>query len=471
MTAAVTSPRLTLRVQWLKPTSPRARRAFLNFPFDIGHVEASGRPAASQTLLECLGQYVTQSPTINSANYMNRGINALLDRARRVRDDLALPAIARAAARQDRGTTQLRDPGIEATVSAALDWLGAAQDNSTSRDAGVARHYSLISGWSASYPETSGYIVPTLFRGLPGHANSSHRERARGVLDWLVRIQLPGGGFQGGVIGEKPVVPVTFNTGQILIGLASGVAELGDAYRPSMEAAANWLVATQDRDGAWRKNPTPFAEAGEKAYETHVAWGLIEAARVEPSKNYGDAALRNIRWALTKQRANGWFADCCLNDPSRPLTHTIGYVLRGVIEGYHFSEDRNLLDAAVLTARGAMSALAPNGLLPGRLNPDWSRAAGWVCLTGSVQLAHCWLLLYRITGDGAFRDAALRANAYVRARVSIDGPPELRGGVKGSFPVSGEYGRFEYLNWACKFFIDANLLEQEVASSPDAGGD
>ena len=36
------------------------------------------------------------------------------------------------------------------------------------------------------------------------------------MLDWLVSIQMPSGAFQGGTIGESPVVPVTFNTGQIL---------------------------------------------------------------------------------------------------------------------------------------------------------------------------------------------------------------------------------------------------------------
>jgi len=393
---------------------------------------------------------------------MNTGINALLDRARKVRDDLALPAAAKVEARRDKRTMQPCDPGIAASVEAALDWLGAAQDHSTSHDGGLARHYSVISGWSASYPETSGYIVPTLLRGQLGGVTAPHRERARAVLNWLKSIQLPGGGFPGGVVGQTPVVPVTFNTGQILIGLASGVAELGDAYRPSMQAAADWLVSTQDMDGAWRKNPTPFAAAGEKAYETHVAWGLLEAARVMPDSGYGEAAMRNIRWALTKQRANGWFADCCLTDPSRPLTHTLGYVLRGVIEGYRFSGEAVFLDAAVRTATGVMSALAPNGFLPGRLRRDWSGAVTWTCLTGSVQIAHCWLLLYQITGDEKFRDAAHKTNSYVRARVRVNGAPEVRGGVKGSFPVDGEYGQFEYLSWACKFFIDSNLLEQEI---------
>lgn len=401
---------------------------------------------------------------------MNQGLNSLLDKARKVRAELALPATVKAEVRRDARATQSRDPGIAPAIEAALDWLGAAQDNSTTHDGGIARHYSLISGWSASYPETSGYIVPTLLRGLPGRPSEPYRQRARAVLSWLVSIQLPGGGFQGGVIGQTPVMPVTFNTGQILIGLASGVAELGDGYRDSMRAAADWLVSTQDADGAWRKNPTPFAEAGEKTYETHVAWGLLEAARVDPDRGYGEAASRNIRWALTKQRPNGWFADCCLADPSRPLTHTIGYALRGVIEGFRFGGEQAFLDAALRTANGVMSALASNGFLAGRLRRDWSGAVPWACLTGSAQIAHCWLLLHQITGNAAFRNAARKTNAYVRSRVHVAGAPEVRGGVKGSFPVDGEYGQFEYLNWACKFFIDANILEQEIGAPAARAG-
>src|SRR5205807_2230505 len=158
-----------------------------------------------------------------------------------------------------------------------------AQDNSRTRDGGVARDYSLLGGWNSSYPETTGYLVPTLlayarFKGGP-QADEA-RGRARRMLDWLVSIQFPEGGFQGGLVDETPRVPVTFNTGQILLGLAAGVEEFGDAYRGPMCRAADWLADTLDPDGCWRKHPTPFAQPGEKAYETHVAWGLLEAARL-----------------------------------------------------------------------------------------------------------------------------------------------------------------------------------------------
>jgi asparagine synthase (glutamine-hydrolysing) len=38
----------------------------------------------------------------------------------------------------------------------------------------------------------------------------------------------------------------------------------------------------------------------------------------------------------------------------------------------------------------------------------------------------------------------------------------FNGAIKGSFPVSGEYGAYQYLSWACKFSIDANMLEKAV---------
>lgn len=356
-------------------------------------------------------------------------------------------------------------PAIAKSIDAATQWLCHAQDGSASHDGGVARHYNMWHGWSASYPETTGYIIPTLLDRADELGDASLRERARRMLDWLVSIQFPGGGIQGGVVGETPRVPVTFNTGQVLFGLARGTEVFGEAYRPAMRAAADWLVATQDPDGAWRRHATPFAQLGDKTYETHVAWGLLEAARLDPDQPYGDAALRNMRWALTKQRPNGWLADCCLNNPARPLTHTLGYALRGIVEAHRFSGDQQFLDAALRTSYGLIPALRSDGYLAGRLDARWHDAANWVCLTGNVQLAHCWLMLYQYTGDVRLRNAGFAANRFVRNAMVLHGPPEICGAVAGSWPLWGDYGRFRYLNWACKFFIDSHRLELSIRDS------
>ena len=372
-----------------------------------------------------------------------------------------LPAAAKDEHRKDSSGLAACDPGIERAIDAGVAWLGLAQDRSASADGGVSRHYSLIDGWGTSYPETTGYIIPTMLEYARLRNDDTSRQRAKRMLDWLVSIQFPGGGFQAGPVGRAPLVPVTFNTGQILVGLARGVREFG-AYHSAMCRAADWLVETQDADGCWRKHPSPYAYAGEKTYETHVAWGLLEAARVEPNKPYAAAAIANVRWALRWQQDNGWLDKCCVDDSSRPLTHTLGYALRGIIEVYRFTKDEYFLRAATRTANGLLTAIGPDGFLAGRLRSDWSADVDWVCLTGNVQIACCWLILYQHTGEVRYRDAAYAANRYVRRTVSLDGVPEVRGAIKGSFPVWGEYGRYEYPNWACKFFVDSHMLEQNV---------
>jgi squalene-hopene cyclase-like protein len=392
---------------------------------------------------------------------LTSGIRGMLRPIRALVRDLRRPAAAKAERRHDASGSPVQDPGIELAIDEGIAWLGRAQDHSTSVDGGVARHYSLVTGWSTSYPETTGYIIPTMLSYARLRGDKRVRQRAERMLDFLVANQLPDGGFQGSSVGAKQVIPVTFNTGQILLGLASGVREF-EKHHEAMRRAANWLVRTQDSDGCWRKHPTPFATPGEKTYETHVAWGLLEAARLEPDSSYAEAALANVRWALRYQRDNGWFEHCCLTDPSRPLTHTLGYALRGIIEAYRFGRDDTLLNAAQKTADGLLTALHSDGWLPGRLHSNWRGAVSWTCLTGNVQIALCWLLLYQETGEARYRDAAYAANQYVRGTMKVDGPPETRGAIKGSFPVNGQYQAYQYVNWACKFFVDANMLESTV---------
>ncbi|RME65690.1 MAG: hypothetical protein D6782_05755 [Alphaproteobacteria bacterium] len=374
-----------------------------------------------------------------------------------------LSPLARRVLAEDRRGLTRRDPGIQPCIDAALGWLCRAQDKSASQDGGVARDFSLLRGWNASYPETTGYIVPTMIAAGDAYDRPALLERARRMLDWLTAIQLDGGGFQGGTIGQTPVVPVTFNTGQILIGLAAGAARFGDVhYHEAMHRAAAFLRDSQDDDGCWRRHPTPFAMAGDKAYETHVAWGLFEAERVAPGEGYGQAGLRQVRWALTRQAANGWFADNCLNQPHAPLTHTIGYALRGLIEAYRLASEEEPLAAALRTADALLACIDSDGRIAGRLDRHWQPAVPWVCLTGTAQIAACWWLLGELCARSDYFAAAKRANAFVRRTVKLEGDADIVGGVKGAFPVDGDYAAMEYPNWAAKFFIDAQMLEQRL---------
>ena len=43
--------------------------------------------------------------------------------------------------------------------------------------------------------------------------------------------------------------------------------------------------------------------------------------------------------------------------------------------------------------------------------------------------------------------------------------PGLRGGIKGAWPVGGEYGAYEVLSWATKFFADALMRHEAVGTN------
>jgi hypothetical protein len=393
---------------------------------------------------------------------------SVLSAYRKLKAEKALSKAAKLTREKNRNGLPAYDCGPAVGVKLASSWLCRAQDQAQPQDGGVARHFSLNTGWCPSYPETTGYIVPTFIQLDSLYPNKGFGDRARRMLDWFVAIQMDGGGFQGGLVTSSPVA-VTFNTGQILLGLSAGAKTYqAPEYVDAMKKAANWLVETQDADGCWRKHGTPFAAPGEKTYETHVAWALLEADRVMPDCGFGEAGMKQIRWALTKLRPNGWLEDCCLGDREQPPTHTLGYALRGIIEGYRFSDDPDLLSAATSIGRGLLSGIDDDGSLPGGFDQDWNPAVDWVCLTGSVQNAANFLDLFKWTGDSEWREAALALNQNVRRSIVTEGDPDVVGAIAGSFPIDGLYGPFEYLNWAAKFFIDAQLMEISLTPSENS---
>lgn len=337
-----------------------------------------------------------------------------------------LTAASREEMRSEQSGLRATEDSLMRPVRAAVEWICAAQDGSSSADGGVARHYSLQDGWGPSYPETTGYIIPTLLECSHELGDRLLRLRARRMAHWLVRIQLPDGSFQGGTVFDTPKVPVVFNTGQILFGLAAAARDEGESFREPLARAAEWLVRVQDRDGVWRKYPSPFAGPGERAYDTHVAWGMLEAARVLRDSAVYDAALRNIRASLRYQHLNGFVGSCCLSDPTRPLTHTIGYFLRGVLEGYFASHEPALLDGAMRLGLRLRDAVSADGFLAGRIDRSFRASVSWSCLTGSAQIAHCLLQLFELTGDDSFFVVGSRLNRFVASTVHLDGESAAR---------------------------------------------
>ena len=96
---------------------------------------------------------------------------------------------ARAELRREKQPEATRDIPLDCAIAEGLAWLGRAQDCSKSADGGAARHYCLVTGWGESYPETTGYIIPTLIREAHLTGDTKLLDRARRMLDWLTGIQ------------------------------------------------------------------------------------------------------------------------------------------------------------------------------------------------------------------------------------------------------------------------------------------
>src|SRR2546421_11089960 len=91
----------------------------------------------------------------------------------------------------------------------ASEWLCGAQD--ATPDGGVCGRYSLATGWSSSYPETTGYIIPTFLALAEELGEGDFEERAARAVRFLLSVQLPDGAFPGGEIRDNSVTPSVFN--------------------------------------------------------------------------------------------------------------------------------------------------------------------------------------------------------------------------------------------------------------------
>lgn len=345
------------------------------------------------------------------------------------------------------------------SLRASAIWLLESQRQTN--DPGYSGWYSALAGWSASYPETTGYIIPTMIE-LAGFFGTEFRSSALAAADWLVDIQAEEGWYQGGLIGER-VAPAVFNTGQALFGLAAAFRMTGDGrYRGAMESALDWLASVQDADGAWRRGLSIKGSGEFHLYSTRVALAMLEASALLGREREIELGRRNLAFCCRHQNEHGWFdrADVREENNATPLLHFIAYTIEGLLEGGARLGERAFLLAAQKAADRLLALQAADGSLPGRYDCDWRPAVPWICLTGVSQMSLIWLRLHQLSGDPRYWTAAMKANRFVAGTQSMDAEDAgVRGGIAGSSPLNGGYAPGRYLNWAAKFHIDALLRE------------
>lgn len=362
----------------------------------------------------------------------------------------------------------LRKPNsLREHLDETIKWLCRAQDNS--KTGGVCGGYSIIEGWLAPYPETTGYIVPTFYDYAEFSGEENLRTRARQLADWEIEVQMPNGAVQAGLFRGKNAEqkPAVFNTGQVILGWCRAYLETRDEkYLAAAKRAGDWLIENQAADGAWRVASSE-TETSVHAYDVRTAWSLLEIYDITNEKKYLESATKKLEWVLSQQRDNGWFAENAFfvsaDKWTVPPTHTIAYVMEGLQESFRITNDERYLQATLKTAEKLLRTYELRKFMAGEFDENWKTSATYSCLTGNAQIAGVWLKLFQMTGDTRFLNAALKLNDYTKSAQNISSiHGGIRGGIKGSQPIFGRYTPFIYINWGAKFFADTLLLEEKI---------
>jgi hypothetical protein len=351
-------------------------------------------------------------------------------------------------------------------LAAAIDWLCLAQDVRKDRpDAGgVSAGWSFEDGWLPSYPETSGYIVETFIAAARVLDRPDLLARAGRIIDWELSLQLPDGAFPGH-FGESGSQPVVFNTGQIMHGLLAGHQQLGrpECLRAAV-GAGRWLAGIQDPDGCWHAfehNGVPHT------YNTRAAWALLATGLIAGEPALKSAAIRNLEWALAQQRELGWFAYNAFVTGKQPFTHTIAYAIRGFLESGVLLGSGRYINAALKAARALARVQRADGWLAGTYDADWVPRARYCCLTGLAQMSVNWTRCAQAAGAAELRGNARQALSLLKRSQRLHDRDEVaRGSIAGSVPIWGAYSRFEFPNWAAKFFADALIMDLDDSAVP-----
>jgi len=351
-------------------------------------------------------------------------------------------------------------PEAEARLHATFDWI--LQSIAAVHGQGSSKGYSYIRGWLPAYPETSGYIVSSLLRYGETFAAPQAIEKAKGIAHWLGGVINADGGISAIRATASP--SLAFDTGMVLQGLTDLAQATGEScWAELAHRCAGFLVTMQRDDGSWTQDYGAIPHA----YHARIAWPLLRYGIVFDRPRARSAAGANLTWVVKQQQGNGTFAQAFFT-PSLPYvnTHSLGYIVEGLLESYLLTRTEEWRTAAERTADRLAEILFRNGgFLPGFFREDWQEKrlfpVSFACLTGMAQLSRCWFLLYRMTGDAKHLEAGNLSLSHVVRYQDIETEwPAVHGALPGSGPFFGRYLPLQFPNWAAKFLLDA-LLEKK----------
>lgn len=329
-----------------------------------------------------------------------------------------------------------------------------------------SKGYRFGRGWMPPYPETTGYIIPTLLNLGETTGDAEWNETAIRLGQWLISIQRSDGGFAGYELGLGQDADV-FDTGMILLGFNALQLFAPDPRIEEASAkAAKFLCNALDDNGAFAKH---ISHDMLHCYNVRSAWALVAHGKMSNDESLIVAGLKNVDWTLKQQLSNGFFQNNGFKPGGNANTHGIAYVLRGLLQIYFLTERQDILQAVLKAAIAVRTRFEAEGWLASEIGPDWNYRSQHICLTGCVQLSIIFFKLAKITSDQRFTDTAEILIAQVAAtRKTTNSSPVSHYGIAGSYPVHGAYAPLQFPNWATKFMLDALMVRSQM-HEPEVG--
>lgn len=321
-------------------------------------------------------------------------------------------------------------------LSGQVDWIKTTEKaknwiiNNSIKGEGIINN----SRYKKSYPEVSGYYIPTLLRW-------GFRDLAVTYAGWLCSIQHE----EGAWYDTDDKEPYVFDTAQILKGLVA-IYPIKPEVKDSLIKGCEWLLGQ-------------ITEEGRLVTPSKAAWGndgvcselihlyclspLIDAAKLLDKPEYEKAARRVADYYISNYR------DKILNFGF--LSHFYSYVMEALCD----IEETEL-------AKEAMDKLSV--MLDEKRYIPAFKDVDWVCSTGMFQLAITWYKLGDIErGNKALTYAAKLQNetgGWFGSYAVIDNPKPTDKKEYPDYIPDGE------ISWAVKYYLDAvfykNRLEFDI---------
>ncbi len=348
---------------------------------------------------------------------------------------------------------------VEACTRETLAWLTRAF---AVGEGGAPAGYHPADGWAGAYPEITGYMIPTLLHYGRTLSQPALIELAQRAGAWLAGTRLAGGAICRKQWFPGNTVPSVFNTAQVIEGWCAlartGIPPLdgGTPWFSLARESGDWLLREQEPDGSWVRNAL---NGTRHSYYARVASPLARLGCNTDDARFNAGARLGLDWVISRQTATGWFQDAGFTVGESPTTHTIGYVIEGLLQAGLLLGESRYVEAAERAAWPLLLEYERRGWLAGRFSAGWRPRAQWRCLTGDAQVAITWCLLGRVNGEARYRRAAARTADAIRRSVRITKAwPEISGGVQGSSPPWGDYDPYGYPTHAAKFTLDLFAL-------------